>query len=916
MLKNQIASHMNQIVSHMTGRTCRARPVPVFALVSAAALILAACGGGGGGAPQLSLTTSQQPSYILGAIGASPTGGVGNYQGQGVVVAVIDGEFDTDHPDLSGAFRRNATGQVEGRNVYESHSDVRPIEERLRNPQPGIADTAASQFKQEEEKEREVDFSRDVSHATHMSGIIAARNNSFGTVGVAPRAEIVPIVLFRDFYVPKRYRGSASSDPDTYGESNKRVAEAVNYARSKNAFVINNSWGRNRAPFWVKLPNSENRFFLHNLFPDNKYSHTSIFSYAASEAWVSAANDERVIVFAAGNDGWNGETGRVEVYGKDVTHDNRATTEPLEEITTKDLSYLSNTGQRVAIPENIPSLESSYFLTNPALAGRWLAVVNVDKRNVISRYSNGCGSAMQYCLAAPGTNVQSTFARIEKLDRKDSKTSTATKRKYGDADIESGDGYGTYSGTSISAAVVSGAAAVVKSAAPNLTARNVVDILLRTATDLGAPGTDPVYGHGLVNLQRALQPIGRVNAVGRNARPVADIASTRISFSAAFGDAAASRKLGFGGLDSYGRVYRYRAAIQDRVIPGPRLSGVLAINKAVSPRWKAGAPGPKNTLTTSFQHSAVPESGIGDGSRVNFVGLSHRTSLTLARQKTSAALSPALYMAATAGQRMAGTSAHTSAHTGRSLDQSVWTSFVPHAKNVISLDTQWALSAHVSAGAYVGSAEARQATQRAKGYTIRDIGLQTGFANRGTRLAVRLGQLHESDRFLGSKPEGAYALARPTRSHYLHLTAHRRVADRITVGANLVRLRSRVYFQHNSFVRDTRLTAGAASAWLAFADAAREGDRLVLHLGQPLAVTGGAIHQTSVAGYNGDGSYHTSESRIGLGVASRHRMMQIVYRTPMARGVTGFAAMARHDNWSHQRGLGNNLVMLGLTMTP
>ena len=810
MLKNQIASHMNQIVSHMTGRTCRARPVPVFALVSAAALILAACGGGGGGAPQLSLTTSQQPSYILGAIGASPTGGVGNYQGQGVVVAVIDGEFDTDHPDLSGAFRRNATGQVEGRNVYESHSDVRPIEERLRNPQPGIADTAASQFKQEEEKEREVDFSRDVSHATHMSGIIAARNNSFGTVGVAPRAEIVPIVLFRDFYVPKRYRGSASSDPDTYGESNKRVAEAVNYARSKNAFVINNSWGRNRAPFWVKLPNSENRFFLHNLFPDNKYSHTSIFSYAASEAWVSAANDERVIVFAAGNDGWNGETGRVEVYGKDVTHDNRATTEPLEEITTKDLSYLSNTGQRVAIPENIPSLESSYFLTNPALAGRWLAVVNVDKRNVISRYSNGCGSAMQYCLAAPGTNVQSTFARIEKLDRKDSKTSTATKRKYGDADIESGDGYGTYSGTSISAAVVSGAAAVVKSAAPNLTARNVVDILLRTATDLGAPGTDPVYGHGLVNLQRVLQPIGRVN----------------------------------------------------------------------------------------------------------FVGLSHRTSLTLARQKTSAALSPALYMAAKAGQGMAGTSAHTSAHTGRSLDQSVWTSFVPHAKNVISLDTQWALSAHVSAGAYVGSAEARQATQRAKGYTIRDIGLQTGFANRGTRLAVRLGQLHESDRFLGSKPEGAYALARPTRSHYLHLTAHRRVADRITVGADLVRLRSRVDFQHNSFVRDTRLTARAAGAWLAFADAAREGDRLVLHLGQPLAVTGGAIHQTLVAGYNGDGSYRTSESRIGLGVASRHRMMQIVYRTPMARGVTGFAAMARHDNWSHQRGLGNNLVMLGLTMTP
>ena len=163
-----------------------------------------------------------------------------------------------------------------------------------------------------------------------------------------------------------------------------------------------------------------------------------------------------------------------------------------------------------------------------------------------------------------------------------------------------------------------------------------------------------------------------------------------------------------------------------------------------------------------------------------------------------------------------------------------------------------------------GGAEARQTTQRAKGYTIRDIGLQTGFANRGTRLTVRLGQLHESDRFLGSKPEGAYALARPTRLHYLHLTAHRRVAGRITVGADLVRLRSRVDFQHNSFIRDMRLTARSAGAWLALTDAAREGDRLVLHLGQPLAVTGGAIHQTSVASYNGMAAIAHREAVLAL----------------------------------------------------
>ena len=110
-------------------RLRRARLALVFALVSGAALILAACGGGGGGGgtSQISLTTSEQPSYLLGAIGASSSGGVGANRGQGVAVAVIDGEFDTGHPDLAGAFRQDAGGQVQGRNVWEGHSDVRPV---------------------------------------------------------------------------------------------------------------------------------------------------------------------------------------------------------------------------------------------------------------------------------------------------------------------------------------------------------------------------------------------------------------------------------------------------------------------------------------------------------------------------------------------------------------------------------------------------------------------------------------------------------------------------------------------------------------------------------------------------------------------------------------------------------------------
>jgi len=39
-----------------------------------------------------------------------------------------------------------------------------------------------------------------------------------------------------------------------------------------------------------------------------------------------------------------------------------------------------------------------------------------------------------------------------------------------------------------------------------------VDILLSTATDLGAPGVDSVYGRGLLNIQAALSPVGGISA--------------------------------------------------------------------------------------------------------------------------------------------------------------------------------------------------------------------------------------------------------------------------------------------------------------------------------------------------------------------------------------------------------------------
>jgi type VII secretion-associated serine protease mycosin len=64
--------------------------------------------------------------------------------------------------------------------------------------------------------------------------------------------------------------------------------------------------------------------------------------------------------------------------------------------------------------------------------------------------------------------------------------------------------YGVGTGTSDSSAIVAGAAALIRSKFPQLSAKEVVKRLEDTATDKGAPGVDDEYGHGVLNLVAAL----------------------------------------------------------------------------------------------------------------------------------------------------------------------------------------------------------------------------------------------------------------------------------------------------------------------------------------------------------------------------------------------------------------------------
>jgi len=114
----------------------------------------------------------------------------------------------------------------------------------------------------------------------------------------------------------------------------------------------------------------------------------------------------------------------------------------------------------------------------------WVSVVALNEDDTIAGYSSQCGIAAEWCLSAPGTNILSTNGE---------------------------GGYEYRSGSSMAAGFVSGSLALLKSNFPEITGATALQILKDTARDLGDTGVDPVFGHGAIDLETAMLPVGAMS---------------------------------------------------------------------------------------------------------------------------------------------------------------------------------------------------------------------------------------------------------------------------------------------------------------------------------------------------------------------------------------------------------------------
>lgn len=283
------------------------------------------------------------------------------------------------------------------------------------------------------------------SHGTHVGGIAAGNREGVEMHGVAFNAQII---------------SADNGDPGpedgiVLGNDGAVYKAGWDSLVASGARIINNSWGIGITDRFAK--GGRNPDFPHFTVNDARAQFAQIqpllgtLPGGAYDGAIAAARSGVLTIFAAGND------------------------------------YNLNN------PDAIAGL--GYFV--PEIAPNWMTVAalqqNPDTSSanpyVISTFSSRCGYTASFCVSAPGTRIYSAVIGGTSLE-----------------DLTQG--YANKNGTSMAAPHAAGAAAVLMERFPYMSGAQIASVLRTTATDMGAPGIDSLYGWGMINLDKGIRGPG------------------------------------------------------------------------------------------------------------------------------------------------------------------------------------------------------------------------------------------------------------------------------------------------------------------------------------------------------------------------------------------------------------------------
>ena len=545
-----------------SGRT--APPLRLAVLLLAAAALLSACGGGGGGGggggnSAGSGTGSRcagtalfgclvANQWGLGRVRTEPawrrisdSNGKVTAPGDGQTVGVVDSGIDRDHRAFCGSSapcRKTVTEQFLGSATDETGTRI--------------------------------------SHGTAVASVIAGR--LFNAVGVAWGADVamfaIPLWTGGSTYRPVSLATRAS---DTYGP-----APLATFATNDDFFetvydrVLNWSSGTRTLDF-------VNLSFNYNGIVDQYSTQDLRSNYSDTIAALAqtGATEKTVFVRSAGN-----------AHGKPC--------DPADFTGNADLceSYVENGLTKYRVNAKSVEILPGLPVLIPELRGHIVAVVAIGPDGSIASFSNRCGSAAQWCLAAPGVQIRAAYFGPY-TDPVTNEVTTGWRGRYNP------------SGTSFAAPMVTGALVVMKHYfRDQMSNTALVERMLDTANDRGIYAGSTVYGHGLLDLDAATTPVGTSSlALGNTVGgPGSPLVQTRLTLGNALGNGLTRALAGqeVAAFDELGAPFWYKLGGFARAAPGP--SGMARLNAFMA--WPEGD---RNAATAGI--GRAPVGGFMPGNR-------------------------------------------------------------------------------------------------------------------------------------------------------------------------------------------------------------------------------------------------------------------------------------------------------------
>jgi len=277
------------------------------------------------------------------------------------------------------------------------------------------------------------------THGTHVAGIIAAAK------GVAVGIDMHG-VAYDAAVIP--IRTVIANDVYNYGPGIDGDAAPLNYFASlRNVMIYNASYGPNRPE---------------NAPPQTVWTNAIPNSQAEVNAITSVLQAGKIIVAATGNDRRDDP-----IAGKNPSG-------------LALYPYITPAHNKTGVYDSLGfNIDLTGFQRQNGLI---IGVMSVGPTKEAAWYSQLCGVTASWCVAAPGGDNEKGGQVYSTIPYND---------------------LGPSQGTSMAAPAASGALAVLLQANPTYNAQDLSRLLFSTTEDLGAPGIDKEFGHGLVRLDRA-----------------------------------------------------------------------------------------------------------------------------------------------------------------------------------------------------------------------------------------------------------------------------------------------------------------------------------------------------------------------------------------------------------------------------